>query len=226
MLGGLRDVARGLRLVLTVPRLRTLALVPCLLTGLVFSMGLVAAFFGSAALSDWLLEGNGWLWEGVRWLFRAVSFVGLAWGLFLTLGFIIEVVGGPFLELIVRERSDAELPSVSFMDGTVFEAGRSLGMGLLVLGIGVASFLPGVGPFAAATSALLAWWSLGFACVSPVLQAHGRTFSERGRFARTNAAYLAAMGMVVAFGLVVPVLGWVLIPAAVAGCADRGTPRV
>lgn len=226
-LRGARDVGAGFGVLLRERKQRRRAIVPVLLTIVVYAGALAGVLWGAepALQLVWQEPSVGWTWERVGWI---AARWGLGLGLFVGLCFlftaVLEIVAGPFFDRMAQvelERRGVPRGDPGLWDGTVLEAVRAVVMALPLIGFAVLALIPVVTVFAGALGAAWGWFALGAGAANPSLVQTGRPMRARLAFARANAGWVLGLGAVVGLCLLIPVLGWFALPAAVIGAARR-----
>ncbi len=225
---GAGSVLWGLSRILGDARLRVLAVVPLLLTGVLYLVLAAVAFWQGPSVLDWV-RGSLGLSEDVWWqatlLWIAVIFAVLGLLVLMALLFttVAEAVGGPFYDKmamhILRGHSiDTREPGL--IEGTVPDLIRSI---LFVIPAVICWFLgliPVIG---------IAFWvlgavvvSLGFAsaAINPALIVTGRGLGARVGFVFEYFFTMLGIGGVVAVSMLVPLVGLAAIPCAIVGATE------
>lgn len=221
---GAAAVLKGARRVLTDPEMRAASLVPWLLTGLIYVLALAGLSFGSGPLLEGLWaqpEAIGWLilW----WLVRMVVVLVLFAVLLVLFSVVAEAVAGPFLErMMIKElaRWGVEVTPSSFWQGTVLELFRALGLAILALVLLAASWVPTVGPAFTVLGTVCAWYAFGSGAWSAVLVLEGRSFRDRMGWIWEHRMVVLGLGAVSSLAMMVPLLGWLVLPASHVGATE------
>ncbi len=212
------------------PGLRRFFIAPLLINVLVFA---VLIWFGASrfeSLLDWLVPGaDGW-WavvaRGVLWaLFAAAA------GLFMLFTFtmVANIIAAPFNGLL-SERVERTLKGHSELAGggeprglvgvvkAVVNELRKLRYFLIVILFPLAlTLVPVLNVVAPFVWLIVTAWMLALEYLAYPMENHGRQFSEVKRLARANIFLTLGFGAAVAVIMVIPVINFVVIPAAVAG---------
>jgi len=222
---GITAVFEGLGVLARDPAQRRRATIPVLLTLLAYLGALAGVAFGAEPLLElaWPEPAGGWAqvgWAIVRW--------ALALGVFVALCFlftaVLEIVAGPFFDRMAQVELDRRgLPrgDPGLWDGTVLEALRAIGMALPLLAFAVLALIPALTVVAGALGTAWAWFGLGTGAVNPSLVQTGHRMGERLAFARRHAPWVLGLGGTVGLALLLPVVGWIALPAGVIGAARR-----
>jgi uncharacterized protein involved in cysteine biosynthesis len=204
--------------------IRRLALVPLVLTSILYSVLAVLivyharewlAFIWPRPIAGILL----WVWYVLLPLFVLALFIALG----LVFSTVVEIIGGPFFDrmairILKAHGLDAEDPG--FVRGGLPDLLRSLLFLTVTLVCWLIGLLPGLGlPFSLAAMVIS---SLGLAssAINPALMVSGVPLGERIRFVFRSFLAMAGMGAVLGASMIVPFLGLVSIPCAVVGAAE------
>ncbi len=222
---GVRAGIQGFSILLSDAQQGRRALIPVGLTLVLY----VFAFAGTLWTAGPLLEvvwsapeeGRGWAllgWQAVRLLVGLGIFVALC----LLFTALLEIVAGPFFDAIAHQELKAaglEVQNTGLWDGTVLEALRAILMVLpLLLFAGLALF-PALTPVATLAGGIWAALGFGAGALNPSLVACGLTMHQRLGLLACRASVFLGLGAVVLSSLLVPVVGWLALPGAVAGGA-------
>jgi len=224
-LEGVRAVPDGLRVLGRDGDQRRRALIPVLLTVLLYALALVLVGWASDPLLGLLWEEPtpGWSFVRVAWL---VLRWGLAAALFAVLCFlfmaILEVVAGPFLDAMASHelrRAGLHPSDTGFVDGGVLEALRALAMAMPLLVLSIAALIPTLTLPASLLATGWAWFGLGTGAMNPSLVQSGLRMGRRLGFGIRCFPFVMGLGAVTGLCLFVPFVGWLGLPAAVVGAA-------
>lgn len=221
---GMSAGVQGLSAVFGQPKLRLEAAIPILLTGLLYVLAVVGLGLGSGPLLDLFWprpDGAGWLL--LWWVARSVLVVGATFVLILLFTAVVEAVAGPFLErsMVRLLKAGGVTPSpTSMWDSTGLELMRGLGFSLMAVVPLLFSWLPAVGIVFAGLAGLLAAYGLGSGPWSAVLVLLGVPFRHRMSWLWRHKLLVLGLGTVSTLGLLVPVLGLFVVPAAHVGATD------
>ncbi len=221
---GIRAVARGARRLLGDGSLRRLAIAPVLVTLLVYVVGL-----GTAALTVDDLVAAVWSppegsWARAGWtVVVALVFVVLAAVMVLLFVALATAIAGPFHERIalrILDELGVERRDVTFLHGLAIDLSWALTFAVPAGALGLVALIPGVGlPFAVA-SVTIAAIGLAGASAGPAVSATGGGYGARMRLLWARFRYLAGAALVLAATVLVPVLGLLVVPAAVIGLTE------
>lgn len=216
-------LGRGLR-VIRQPGVRRHAMTPAGISVVLFSGLILAAYFGFDGLMEQLLpQGFEWL----RWILWPLFALGVL--LILVYGFTLlaNLVGAPFngiLSAVVELRHSGRAPEDS-RNGPLKEAVTSLGAELhrlsyyllRALPLLVLFLVPGLNLVAPLLWLAFSAWMLGLEYASYPMDNHGYRFREQRRQMARRPLLTLGFGGTVLFASMVPVLNFVIMPAAVAG---------
>ena len=229
-LRGVGDVIAGFGVLLREPKQRRRAVIPILLTLLAYAGALAGVAFGAEPLLQllWSEPAAGWTVERIGWVLVRW---GLALGLFVGLCFlftaVLEIIAGPFFDDMARlelDRRGMPRGDPGLWDGTVLEAARAILMALPLLLFGVAALIPALTIPAGVLGTGWAWFGLGAGAVNPSLVQTGRGMRARLAFTRAHFGWVLGVGALIGAALLIPVVGWVALPAGVIGAARRVPP--
>lgn len=222
-ISGVASVPRGIGRVLSDAPLRKLALIPLLITAVLYVAAIVALVWWGADLLDWAWPkpSEGWL----KWLWYVVLPLGV---LLIVVVFallfstVAEAVGGPFYDkMAIRVLEGEGIPAKDpgLLGGTIPDILRSLLFVAAAVGFGVLSFIPVVGIPCAVVGTAIAWVGLAAAAVNPALLVTGYGIGGRLRFFLRSLGALAGMGLAIGVVLMVPLAGLIAIPGSVVGAS-------
>lgn len=229
-LRGVADVLAGFAVLFREPAQRRRAAVPILLTLLAYGGALAGVLFGAEPLLQmmWSEPAAGWSLERVGWVLVRW---GLALGLFVGLCFlftaVLEIIAGPFFDAMAKlelERRDVPRGDPGIWDGTVLEAVRAILMALPLILFAAAALIPALTVPAGLIGTGWAWFGLGAGAMNPSLVQTGRPMRARLAFARAHFGWVLGLGALIGLSLLVPVIGWIALPAGVIGAARRVPP--
>ncbi len=221
---GAASVPRGIGRVLSDAPLRKLAMIPLLITAVLYIGAIVALFVWGADLLDWAWPkpSEGWL----KWLWYVVLPLGIALIVVvvaLLFSTVAEAVGGPFYDKMamrVLEGEGIATKDPGLLRGTIPDLLRSLAFVAATVGFGVLSFIPVIGIGFAVIGAAIAWVGLAAAAVNPALLVTGYGIFGRLRFFLRSPMALAGMGVAIGVVLLVPLAGLIAIPGSVVGASS------
>lgn len=221
---GVGAVLRGARRLLREPGLRRLAVAPLLVTALVYVLGLgTAAFTADDLLATvWAPPPGGWAQAG--WVVvAALVFVVLALVMVLVFVALATAIAGPFHERIaLRVLDELSIPrcDVGFLHGLAIDLSWAIGFAVPAGALGLIALLPGVGLPFAVLSVTVAALGLAGAAAGPAVSATGGGLRARGALLVSRFRYLAGAAAVLTVSVLVPILGLVVVPAAVIGLTE------
>lgn len=226
---GVGYLLKGFRLIRQ-PGLRRYFIAPITVNILVFS-GLI--WFGGTRFAEvtqkLLPEGDGW-WAGVVGLFAGILFglVVLVLGFFL-FTMLVNLIGAPFngllSEKVERLLVPAEIGSKPRMSHFFADLVRSIGGEIrkyvVFLAISallmIAVVIPGINFIAAPLALVFSAWMLALEYVSYPMNNHNKYFPEVRRWLRKNRMLGLGFGAAVTLATVLPLVNFLVMPAAVAG---------
>jgi len=223
---GLRHLLVGLKL-LGKPSIRRFVIIPLMINVLLFSLSiyLLSHYFGvwMEQLLGWLPNWLGFL-ESLLWLIFAVLVLVLVAFTFTVLANLIAAPFNGFLsEAVARHLSGQAAPQNS--RGLAAEIARSLWRELAklkyyvprVIGLMVLGFIPIINSVSPLLWALFGVWMMAIQYLDYPMDNHGVTFPEMRKHLGERRLTTFGFGSTVLLATLVPVLNWVVMPAAVAG---------
>ncbi len=221
--GGAWAVIRGAGDILADPKLRKLAIIPILLTAVLY----LALVIGAGVYADDLLgkiwsRPEGWL----RFLWYALIpfvFVALLAPFVLLFSTITGMIGNSFYERMVvhvLSRHSIRIRESGFIEGMFSDVARSLLFTIAGSLCALLALLPFIGIVFAMLGTLIACFNFGSAAVNPVLKATGAGFADRIAFLFRSFMLVLGIGTSVALMLLIPLAGLIAIPAAVVGATE------
>lgn len=224
MRGG-RYLYRGLGLI-TQPGIRPFVLAPLLVNVLVFGLVLYFGFGLLETLMDrWL---TGWL-EWLRWLLWPIAGLVALVSIFFSFSLVGNLIASPFngllAEVVERKLTGKPIEGLGSTAGLLKEASRSIASELRKLAyaalLGVPCLLlfviPVVNVIAPVVWVLFGVWMLTIAYADYPMANHGLSFAEQRRLLAGRRFLSLGFGGSVMLMLAVPLLNFLVIPAAVAG---------
>ncbi len=213
----------GLLRILRDERLRKLALLPLLLTFVLYS-GLIVSLvlFGEDLFGKIWQPPEGWMLI-VWWMTFLLTMVAAIGVMVLLFASIAEAVGGPFYDKMAIRILDAHSVATKeppWFAGTLPDLLRSLLFLLPAVVCSLIGLVPVIGiPFVALGGAIA---SIGFAsaAINPALMVTGHTLGDRMRFVFRHPLAMLGMGAVVSLSMLVPFLGLASIPASIVGATE------
>lgn len=226
---GFGAVVAGTKRVLTDRGLRKLAIVPIIITLLVYLLLFGASIFYADDLLDllWARPSEGWtvyVWYAA-W---AASLLAAMLVLFLLFATLVEAIGGPFYDkMVIHVLEEKGIPTrePGWIMGTVPDLFRALLLLGLTLVCSVLGIIPIIGLPFSIMGMLLVWFSLALGAINPVLLVTGHSLGSRFTFATRSFGTTMGIGATVALSLFVPLVGLISIPGAVVGAADLYSRR-
>jgi len=237
----MRYVGRGWQLVRT-PGLRRYVWVPLIINVAIFAglgwllYGAVTNWFGSWSLFDrfadvWLLSV---LESVLRLLLGVVLFIGLGYAFTL----LANLIGAPFNGLLA-ERVEAHLtgktagaePTLRFLLKSVpktvlSEVSKLIYLGLWLIPLLIAHFIPGLNLVAPFLLFLFGAWMFALEYVDYPMGNHGHGFREVKRLLKSRRRVALGFGLVVGVVSIIPVVNLVVMPVAVAGATALYVERL
>ena len=224
---------RGVRLVFA-PGIRAYVAVPLAVNVILFS---ALIYFGTGqfqTLLDWLLPG--WL-EWLQWILLPLFVVIALFIVFFTFSLVGNLVAAPFNGLLA-EAVECRVTGASVPEGSwkkmVAELGRTIASELRKLAYvimwGVPALLlfviPGVNVAAPFVWILFGAWMMAISFIDYPMGNHGLGFAEQRRILGERRYLALGFGGAVMCALAIPVVNFVVIPAAVAGATILWVERL
>lgn len=221
---GALSVPRGLLIISRAPDLRRLALLPILITAVLWLVTVTATAANAQRLLGlvWARPDGGAalvFWYALLPVLFVLAVVGLA----LLAVTCAGLVAGPFYDRMaasVLRKRGLRVHDSSFVDGALWELARAMVFVIPAVTCAAIGLIPGVGVPFVGLAAGLSWLGLGSTALSPTLLAAGLPFGARLRALVAAAPILAGAGAVIALSLLVPLLGLLSLPCAVVGAAE------
>lgn len=225
---GAGAVVWGLIRILQDVQLRRLAVIPLVLTGVLYVAVTVALMLYAPDLAAWIWDSQAWTrehwWQaGVYWLIVLIAVGAVFVVLLLLFTTVVEIIGGPFFDKMAVRILDGhhiESHEPGFIEGTIPDVIRSL---LFVIPAGVCAllgFVPLVGIAFWGAGSIIAWLGLASAAFNPALLVTGYKLGGRVRFVFAHFFVSLGLGAVVGLSFLVPLLGLVSIPSALVGASE------
>jgi uncharacterized protein involved in cysteine biosynthesis len=221
---GAGGALRGLGRVLSDPKSRLEAIIPIVLTGVLYVVAALGLAFGSGPLLGLLWdmpEAIGWL--VLWWVARVTLALGLFLVLLLLFAAVVEALAGPFLEKsMIRSlrRAGIDPEPTPFWDNTLVELVRGIVFSVLAMVPVLLAAVPAIGVGFAVLAAVATSFGLGSGPWSAVLVLTGRRWRERMSWLWQQRMLVTGLGAISALGLLVPVLGWLVLPASHVAAAE------
>lgn len=225
---GAGSVFWGLSRILSDARLRRLALVPLLLTGVLYLVLVALILWQGPAVAEWIWNafdlGRDTWWQTILyWLVVVTGMLGLVVLLVLLFTTLAEVVGGPFYDKMairVLETHGIRAREPGLIEGTVPDVIRSLLFVIpsaLCWGLG---FIPVIGIVFWVIGGAFVWLGFASAAVNPALLVTGSGLGERLGYVFRYAFTMLGIGGVVAASMLVPLVGLLAIPSSIVGASE------
>ncbi len=237
---GVGDLLAGARTIIKTPKLWPYALVPLIINIVVYiaviGMGI---YFFSDIMGYYLPDGEGWYYSLLRYLLWVVLAVVIVIGTFFTFFSVACVISSPFNELLsaryeellTGQRPDEGLSIVASLAAEIKRLIVYIIAAAILLIITIAlSFVPGLNLIIPILWALFSGFVAAFEFLSYPLERKGLSFGQKMVFLKANLSRSEGFGIGIYFALFVPVLNFMVIPAAVIGATsivvlhDRQSP--
>lgn len=226
-LGGGFAVVRGAGRLLADRELRKLALLPVVVTGILYVLfvTLAAIYHGDVLALIWSRPDS---WLLYLW-YAASIFVFLGMIVLLALVFlpIASVIAGPFYEklaLKILERRSIPGREGGFREGIASALARVLVFAVPAMFFAVLALIPYVGLPFVPLATTFGWLGLAAETSEPTLVAADLPLRGRLRVVFTCFFPMIGAGMVVGLSLLVPLLPLLTLPAAIVGFAELYQP--
>lgn len=220
---GWQYLARGFSM-LNRPGLRRFVALPLLMNVIVMS---AASWWGGRKISGWIDQLTQWLPDWLSWLYWLLMPLALLTLLFVMAYFFSAVLvslASPFNGLL-SEKVERQQGSLLPEEPLLAMVRRTFGRELTKLGyllpryllILLLSFIPGVN-----LAAPLLWfwfgsWVVALQYVDYSFDNHGRSFAEVRQMVKADLFTALGFGALVAGLMMIPVVNWFVMPAAVIG---------
>jgi CysZ protein len=228
---GLRLLGRGFAMYARYPGLFILGLVPALISFVVVIAALLVLIYFVDDLGSWITSfANGWssdAQKALRLLVDIAIVVGACWLALVTFTALTLIIGDPFYEKIsekVDERLGGaagkfDLPWYRTLPRNAVDSIRVVVTeAVLAVPTFLIGLIPVVGQVAAPIlGAGIGGWLLSVDLTGIPFNRRGIFLSERRRILRANRALAMGFGVPVALLLLIPFIGILVIPPAIAG---------
>lgn len=217
-------VLRGVGKIFSDSRLRGLAVLPLLLTALLY-IGLITVavlYSGDLLARVWPQPDAGWL-HYVWYVLVPFVFIAVLAPFALLFSTIAEAIGGPFYDkMATRVLSTYSIPAhePGILAGIIPDIARSLMMTFAGATCALLALIPIVGLVFAAIGLVITWLGFAAAAINSALMVTGVTGWDRLRFLFRSFMPMAGIGAVVSAALLIPFAGLIAIPASVVGATD------
>ena len=217
VIGGLFELIRN-------KRLRSLALIPLIITAVAYVLIVIATIVLAPEVAElaWKQPESGvlhWVW----YLLVPIIFVAILAVLVLLFVSIASAVSGPFYEKMVfaiLEEHAIAASEVGVIAGAVSEIGRTMVFLVPALACSLIGLVAWIGAPFAAVGTWFGWLGLASMALAPALAVTGFALKDQLKYVKSSVMVLTGVGVVVGLSLFVPVLGLVSIPAAVVGTTE------
>ncbi|MCF6280850.1 MAG: sulfate transporter CysZ [Candidatus Polarisedimenticolaceae bacterium] len=225
---GVGCLIRGLRLI-TEPSLRPFVVIPLLVNMLIFSLLVWLGMSQFDGLLNQMLPENHWL-DFLRWLLWPLFALTFVLIVFYTFTVVANLIASPFNSLLAQKVElllSGELPEESSSDwreivvgvgSAVMGEGRKIGYFLVrALPLLVLFLIPGLNLLAPFLWLLFSAWFLALEYADYPMGNHGISFTEQHDRLKQQRMPALGFGGAVTLMMMVPLLNFVAMPAAVAG---------
>jgi CysZ protein len=230
---GFSYLLRGIKL-LQAPQLRLFVIIPITINMIAFS---IFGFFALEQLNTWMMTLTDWLpdWlDFLSWLLWPLAVFLLLIIAFYSFSMLANLFAAPFNGLLA-ERVELLLRGSTAADGglvsTLKDAPRAMGKELRKIGYYLPrallllplSFIPIIGP--------LLWigfgaWMAAIAYIDYPLDNHKYSLTDVMQLLRKNRALAFGFGAATLLGTMIPVVNFVVMPAAVCGATALFVERL
>ena len=225
---GAAYLLRGFRLLLH-PGVRRFVVIPMLINIVLFSLLIYFGLGRFETLVDSLLpQGDAW-WVGVaRLLLWMVFALVVLLFLFLVFTLAANFVAAPFngllAEAVEQLLTGGEIPAMGlaralrdFVPALLVELGKYAYFGIIALVLLVITVVPIANIVAPVLWVLFSGWMLVLEYVAYPMENHGQRFPAARAAVRKHRVMGLGFGLAVSLAMLVPLLNFLLMPAAVAG---------
>lgn len=221
---GVRAVFAGLGRIVSEPRLRRLALLPILLTLLLYGAVIAGAVLWVDDLVRYFVPqpASGELRLG-WYVLLALAYVATGLGLLVLFLSAVNLIAGPFYDTIaesILDEQGAPKDPLPLPRAILVELMWSLTIAPLALVLSVLAFLPLVGIGFAILNAALIGLALATSAIAPALSATGHAYRQRWRMWRAAPALMIGIALPMSLSALVPVLGLIILPSGVVGATE------
>jgi CysZ protein len=210
---------QGIKLLGSRP-LRRFVIVPIFINIVLYSIAFALGYFYLAEWIDGFIPS--WL-QWLRWLLWPLFFSCFFTLLFFTFMMLANLLAAPFYgRLSAKTLAMQTGQSTAIIDPPVAkvlwaELNRGLYFGLKAIPLLIISFIPGLNVVAPVLWLLFGAWSMALEFTAYPMENAGLLFSEQKKLLRSVRLGAASFGGITALALSVPVLNFIVAPAAVVG---------
>ncbi|MBD3671198.1 MAG: sulfate transporter CysZ [Gammaproteobacteria bacterium] len=230
-------LARGFR-VLTKPGVRLYVIIPLLLNFTVFALLIWAGMSYFGGFLDWLMpesDASG-LWVALSWLLWTLFFLTAWIIIFYSFTLIANLIAAPFngllAEAVEHHLTGQTAPGglltalKEFVPSLTAELRKLLYLAGWSIPILILSFVPGVNILAPFVWALFSAWMMGIQYLDYPFANHGVFFKQQRKRLAGHRFATMSFGGVTMLATMVPVLNFIVMPAAVAGATIMWAERL
>jgi CysZ protein len=237
-LSGFRYFIKGVRIIAR-PGIRRFVIIPLFINMLVFTLGLFVGIDQFQNLLEWLLPGgDAWWLEFARitlWVvFSAVAFLIV----FFTFTLVANLLGAPFNGLlsekverlitgVVDEDAGGIRAVIKTIPSSIMSEIRKFSY-FIVLGaiIFLFTLVPGVNALSPIIWGIFMSWMLALEYLAYPMENYNMYFSQVRSGLRKRRAISFGFGVAVMIGTMIPVVNFMVMPAAVAGATALWAERL
>ena len=224
---GVGDLIEGMRVIVKTPKLWPYVVIPLIINIVVYVAVIGAGiYFFSDIMAHYLPEGEGWFYTLVRYLLWVVMAVVIIIGIFFTFFSVACLISSPFNEILsarYEELLTGEAPGggLSVLASVAAEIKRLIvylivAAVLLVITV-LLSAVPGLNLVVPLLWMIFSGLVAAFEFLSYPLERKGLGFGPKISFIKANLLRSEGFGIAIYFSLFIPVLNFMVIPAAVIG---------
>ena len=222
--GGFGYVWEGLRLIMK-PELRKFVIIPILINILVFSGLIWLGIDQFEVFMDWMLPADSWL-DYLRWLLWPLFAIFAVLIVFYAFTAVANLIASPFNALLAekvevyltgKQPSDTTPLLKSIIPSILAELRKITYFLIRVIPLAILSIIPGVNVAAPILWGLFNAWFLALEYGDFPMGNHGILFADQHKKLKAQRFSSLAFGGGVTLLMMIPVLNFLAMPAAVAG---------
>lgn len=222
--GGFGYVWEGVKLVLK-PRLLPFVIIPFLINIVVFTGLVWLGIDQFEVFMNWMLPEEGWL-SYLRWLLWPLFSIAAVLIVFYSFTAVANLIASPFNALLAEkvevyltgQQPSDTTPLLQSIVPSILSELRKLGYFLVrVIPLLIISFIPGINLIAPVLWALFNAWFLALEYGDFPMGNHGILFTDQHKRLKSNRLLSMAFGGGITLLMMVPLLNFLAMPAAVAG---------
>ncbi len=210
---------KGIKLLSSAP-LRRFVIIPIFINLVLYSIAFVLGYYYVADLINHFIPV--WL-QWLRWLLWPLFFISFFSILFFTFMVLANIIAAPFYgrlsaktsAMVTGQTTPIIEPPVAKIIWA--ELKRGLYFGINAIPLLIISFIPGLNVIAPVLWLLFGAWSMALEYTAYPMENAGLLFSEQKKILKSVRLGASSFGAIAALALSIPVLNFIVAPAAVVG---------